>query len=136
MDGGDTFAGKPYIGDQYEFDWTDDNGKEHVSKQANFWIVNNENKEVLKSKLKVKDINTDEKTFWNKSVGFDLINSIEILDDPSFAGNHNTIDISFKELQEHINGLKEVVVETLPYKAEINDNLTFWNTVKVVSVGD
>lgn len=134
LDSGDTFAGKPYIGDQYEFPWTDNNGKEQIGKQATFWIVNNKNKEVLKSKLKVNDITTDEKTFFKKSVGFDLINSIEILDDPSYAGKHNKIDISFKELQTKINNYKSMTVEIVPYKAEIKSNLIFWNTVNVTAV--
>ena len=135
LDNGDTFVGKPYIGDQYEFTFTDqETGKEITNKQASFWIVNNANKEVLKSRLKVKDITTDEKIFYKKSVGFDLINSIEILDDPSFEGKHNKFDISFKELQTKINSYNSMTVEIVPYKAEINNNLTFWNTVKVMAV--
>ena len=135
MEDGMPFTGKPYLGDQFEFTFTDNNsGKEVTNRQANFWIVNNENKEVLKSRLKVKDIKTDEKTFWEKSVGFDLINSIEILSDPKFEGKHNVLDISFKEFQEYINNLNEMTVETIAHKTKIKGNLTFWNTLKVKEV--
>ena len=128
MEDGMLFTGKPFLGEMYQFDY-----EGNPNFRANLWIINNENKEVLKTQLKLKSME-DNLTFWNKSVGFDIVDSIETLEDEKFKGKHNKLNISFKELYEYLNSLKEITVETKAHKAEINGNLTFWNTLRVTGV--
>lgn len=132
MNDGTPFTGKPYLGEMYDYVYTDEEtGKEIMNYRANFWIINKENQEVLKTQLKLKNLE-DDLTFWKKSVGFDLVNSIETLADPKFKGKHNKINISFKELHDYINSLKEITINTIGQEAKINGNDITWNTIEVV----
>lgn len=119
LEAGMTFAGKIFLGSKYEFDkvkyGAGETGKEY---KADLAIFNDENQETLKTTIKSKDL-TDNLIAWEKSAGYDIIDSLEELNLPgSELGFHtdpkskelNKYSMSFKELQDYINGLGIVTV--------------------------
>ncbi|HNR26168.1 MAG TPA: hypothetical protein PKI66_05600 [Methanobacteriaceae archaeon] len=126
-----TFTGNPWMGVPYKFD-LDYDGNKSTNYRVNFWIVNKENQEVLKTQLKLKSLE-DEARFWENSLGFDLIDSIDQLH--GGEGNHNILTISLKELSEYLNKQNTMTIRVIEHSAKIKGEITTWNSLKVTEIG-
>ncbi len=128
LDPGDTFQGKPFLGDIRENEFEDDNTGEMVKKySATLQVVNHENEEILKARVNLKGTD-DQVQFWQGSQGYDIIDSIEELHEPGTAGIDNVYTMSFQELQEYINNLKTATVEVKFYSGKFT-----YNTLRLTS---
>jgi hypothetical protein len=128
LDPGDTFVGKPVLGDIRENEFDDENTGEKVKKySATLQIINHENEEILKARLNLKSTD-DEVQFWQGSQGYDIIDSIEELHEPGTGGINNVYNMSFSELQEYINNLKIATVEVKFYTGKFT-----YNTLRLTS---
>lgn len=128
LDPGDTFIGKPHLGNINENEFTDDNTQEMVKKySATLQIINHENEEILKARVNLKG-KDDNVTFWQKSMGYDIIDSIEELHEPGTAGIDNVYTMSFSELQEYINSLETCTVQVKTYTGKF-----IYNTLRLTS---
>jgi len=133
MEPGMTFTGQPYLGEPYEYKFTSDyTGEEETNRRCQFWIMNHQNQEVLKAQLKLKSLD-DEARFWEGSLGFDLIDSIDRIHNPS-EGNHNIVTISLQELREYLNGLDMVTVKVVEHSSKIKGEVTSWNTLIITKI--
>ena len=129
-----TFTGQPYLGEPYEYKFTSDyTGKEETNRRCQFWVMNHQNQEVLKGQLKLKSLE-DEAQFWEGSLGFDLVDSIDRLHNGD-EGNCNLLTISLSELREYLNGLPEVTVKVKEHTSTIKGEETSWNTLRVTKIG-
>ena len=128
-----TFTGQPWMGAPYKFD-LDFDGEKSTNYRVNFWIVNNQNEEVLKTQLKLKSLE-DEARFWENSLGFDLIDSIDRLLTPGGEGNHNILTISLKELQGYLNKQSTMTIKVIEHQAKIKGEITTWNSLQVTNIG-
>lgn len=126
-----TFTGKPWMGQPYKFD-LDYDGNVTTNYRCNFWIVNKENQEVLKTQLKLKSLE-DEARFWENSLGFDLVDSIDRLN--GGEGNYNILTISLKELQGYLNKQTTMTIRVIEHQAKIKGEITTWNSLQVTQVG-
>ena len=126
LDKGDTFVGKPVLGDIRESEFEDDNTGEMIkSYRATLLIVNHDNKEKLKARVNLKGMD-DGVTFWQGSLGYDIIDSIEEMHEPGTSGVENVYNMSFKELQEYINNLEQCTVEVKAYTGKF-----YYNTLRL-----
>lgn len=124
------FQGEPFLTEIYENEFEDYNTGEMVKKHsANLYIADTETEEKLHVRVNTKG-SKDEQQCWSGSALYDIIDSIESLHDPDFAGQNNVHTISFKELREYINNLefvKGIVCE------HTNKN-NVWNTFRILEV--
>jgi len=114
-----TFSGKIFLGSIYAFDKEKyGKGEKGNEYKADLAIFNDENQETLRAVIKAKDM-SDKLIAWEKSAAYDIIDSLEELHQPgSGLGFHtdpkdkklNKYSMSFKELQDYINGLGIVTV--------------------------
>lgn len=131
LGGKEIYEGEPYLAKMAEKEF--DDGTKQIS--ALFTIANHENKDRINGRVKAKSLD-DELTFWHKSLGFEVIKSIKQLHNEPVDKMTNHFQISFNELREYINSLGHVTVEVESYQAEIDGNLTFWNTFKIIKEGE
>jgi hypothetical protein len=135
MEPGMTFKGQPYLGEPYEYTFTSDyTSKEETNRRCQLWIMNHQNREVLKAQLKLKTLD-DEAKFWEGSLGFDLIDSIDRIHNPG-EGNHNIVTISLQELREYLNGLDVVEIRVIEHTSKIKGEDTSWNTLRITRIGE
>jgi hypothetical protein len=128
LDPGDTFIGKPVLGEIKENEFEDIDTGEMVKKySASFLIINHDNKEKLKARVNLKSLN-DDVTFWQGSLGYDIIDSIEEMHEPGTSGINNVYNMSFNELKEYINNLKTCTAEVKSYTGKF-----IYNTVRIQS---
>jgi hypothetical protein len=121
----DTWTGDPYLTEVYENEW---------GSSANLYIANHDNKEKLRGRLKVKN-KEDNVSFWQKSVGFDIVKSIKELNGETIEDDINVFTVSMKELREYINGLKEISITVTNHTADINGQPANWNTLTITEIG-
>lgn len=131
LGGKEIYEGEPYLSTMAEKEF--DDGRKQIS--ALFTIANHENKDRINGRVKAKSLE-DELTFWHKSLGFEVIKSIKELHGENIDKLTNHFQISYQELREYINSLEHVTVEVQSYQAEIDGNLTFWNTFKIIKEGE
>jgi len=124
MGDGDEWTGDPFLTEVYENDY---------GATAVLYISNHENEEKLRGRVKVKNTN-DKVSFWNGSLGFDLIKSIKEANGEIIKDDVNVFTISFMELQEYINSLEEITVQVIPHTAEIKGEIRNWNTLKITKI--
>lgn len=125
----DTFQGEIYLSDIYENEFTDDfTGETKKNFSANLYINNDENKETLKARVNLKSLK-DNITVWQGSMAYDLIDSIEELNEPGTGGIHNVYNMSFKELQDHVNQIGNVTVLIKGHSGDFD-----YNTLRIVEV--
>lgn len=131
MDKEDTFQGKPHLFDIREDEYDDEKNEGQKIKKysATLLIINDEFEEKLVGRLNLKSMD-DEVKFFKKSLGYDLIDSIEELHEPGIAGKFDIHKISFRELQEYINNLTTVAITVKGYKAENNGRKFEYNTLR------
>ena len=123
---GEEYTGQPYLFDIQSNTWKekDDNGEEtgkEVTKiSAIIGIFNHDEEEKIIGRLNLKH-EEDDHTFWKKSLGFDILDSIEVMhgEQPT---QENTFTISFKELQSYINNLKNCTIQVKEYNGKFNYN--------------
>jgi hypothetical protein len=126
---GDPFTGEIYLSEIYENEFTDDfTGETKKNYSANLYISNDENKETLKARVNFKSLN-DNITVWQGSMPYDIIDSIEELNNPGSGGVHNIYNMSFKELQDHVNQLGNVTVKVKAHTGDFD-----YNTLRIVEV--
>jgi hypothetical protein len=127
--GDDTFSGEIYLSDIYENEFTDDFTQEtKMTYSANIYISNDDNKETLKARVNLKGLK-DNITVWKGSMAYDLIDSIEELNEPGTGGIHNIYNMSFKELQEHVNQIGNVTVLVVAHSGDFD-----YNTLRITEV--
>jgi len=121
------FQGEPFLTEIYENEFEDPRTGKMIKKySANLYIADTEEEEKLHIRVNTKG-DKDKQQAWQKSVLYDIIDSIESIHDPDFEGQNNVHTISFEELREYINGLgwvEGVVCE------RSNDN-NVWNTFRL-----
>ena len=125
-----TFTGEPFLTEVYENEFQDYNDPNKTIKKysANLYINNHETKEKLKARVNLKNLK-DEITVWKNSVAYDIIDSIEELNEPGTSGINNVYTISFKELQNYINSLKSMSIRVKEHNGDI-----LYNTLRVTRV--
>ena len=123
LDEGLIFEGQPYLTKIYENEF--DGVKKY---SANLYINNHENEEKIKARINLKSLN-DEISVWQGSVAYDIIDSLEALEDPENAGVNNVYTMSFKELQTHLNSLNNVEAEVKSHTGDFN-----YNTMRIIAV--
>lgn len=117
---GEEYTGQPYLFDirSSTFNEKDENGnetgKEVTKVSATIVIFNHDEQEKITGRLNLKHTD-DEHKFWKKSLGFDLLDSIEVLHGEA-PTKENTFTISFKELKDYINGLKDSTIKVKEYR--------------------
>jgi len=131
LGGKEIYEGEPYLAKMAEKEF--DDGSKQIS--ALFTIANHNTKERINGRVKAKSLE-DLQTFWHKSLGFEVIKSIKQLHDEPVDKMTNNYQISFNELRGYVNSLRHVTVEVVSYSAKIDDNLTFWNTFKIIKEGE
>ena len=131
LGGKEIYEGEPYLAKMAEKEF--DDGTKQIS--TLFTIANHNSNERINGRMKAKTLE-DELTFWHKSLGFEVIKSIKQLHNEPVDKMTNHFQISYQELREYINSLGHVTVEVQSYSAEINGNLTFWNTFKIIKEGE
>jgi len=131
LDNNLVFQGQPYLTKIYENEFEDEKTGKMVKKySANLYISNHDEKEKIKARVNFKT-GDDKFTAWQGSVAYDIIDSLEELNEPGTAGLNNVYTMSFEELQKHINSLESVKVKVVEHRGE------FWyNTLKIISVGE
>jgi hypothetical protein len=135
-----TFQGKIFMGSAYEFDKSKyGDGQKGKEYKADLAVFNDENQETLKVNIKLKDL-TDNLIAWEKSKAYDIIDSLEELNQPgSGLGFHtdtkskelNKYSMSFKELQEYINGLGIVTVTICDRSVKGN----IYQNIRITQIG-
>ena len=137
-----TFIGKPILGQRYSweskkmnFDTGEKTGEMVMNYRAKLLVINEENKEYVSTQLKLKD-DKDMIEAWSKSQPFDLVDSIQGISDPEWKDKHNVINVSFNEIHEIVNSLKEVTIEIIPHQSKIKGNTIFWNTMRIIEIGE
>lgn len=121
LDPDTTFTGKPLLSQIWENEFEDFNTGKMVKKySANLTIINHDNEEIVKARLNLKSTD-DMVTFWQRSLGYDIIDSIEELHGEK-AGVENVYTISFKELQEYINNLKTMSITVIHHNEKFEYN--------------
>ncbi|OEC87853.1 MULTISPECIES: hypothetical protein [Methanobacterium] len=136
LDDGSSFVGNPFLTKIYENEFDEYNkqgeltGNKVKKYSANLYITNNENEEVLKAKVNFKSDNDSIKVFKN-SVAYDIIDSIEELNDPEKEEDKNVYSMSFKELQDYINDLDSITVDIIEHEG----NFTY-NTLRITQIGE
>ena len=125
----DTFEGEIFLSEVYENEFTDDfTGETSKKYSANLYVSNDENKETLKARVNLKSLK-DQITVWQGSMAYDLIDSIEELNEPGTGGLHNVYNMSFKELQEHVNQIGNVTVLVKGHTGDFD-----YNTLRIIGV--
>lgn len=125
----DVFEGVPYMTEVFENEFTnDETGKTTKNFTANLYIADTETKEKLRLRVKTKSLEDKQQT-RKGSVLYDLIDSIESLNDPNFAETNNTHTISIAEFREYINGLK-YIKGTVISRENQKKNI-YWNTFRI-----
>ena len=126
---GDTFTGEIYLSEIYENEFTDDfTGETKKNYSANLYLSNDKNKETLKARVNFKSLK-DNITVWQGSMAYDIIDSIEELNEPGTGGIHNVYNMSFKELQGHVNQMGNVTVMVKTHTGDFD-----YNTVRIVEM--
>lgn len=135
-----TFSGKIFLGSGYEFDKSSfGNGQKGKGYSANLFIFNDENEETLKTSVKLKDL-SDKLIAWEKSAAYDIIDSLEELNEPgSGLGFHtdpkskelNKYSMNFSELQDYINSLGSVTVTV--FDRTVKGNV--YQTIRITGIG-
>lgn len=134
MEDQDTFIGRILLSEILENDKDvyDDNGQktgETVKKyESNLYIINDENEEVLMGRLNLKS-KEDEVQFWKGSQGYDLIDSLEELNEPGAGGVFDIYKMSFQELKDHVNQLGVVTVTIKEHTGKFT-----YNTLRITKV--
>lgn len=122
LEDGETFMGKPVLANIRSNEFEDQNSGEMVQKwSATLSIVNHDNEEILRARLNLKG-EQDEVTFWENSLGYDIIDSIEEMHEPGSGGQDNIYNISFKELQEYINNLNTMSIRVVHHTGKFEYN--------------
>lgn len=125
----DVFEGLPYLTEIFENEFEDKKtGKMTKKYSANLYLADTETEEKLRIRVNTKNMN-DKQQAWQGSVLYDIIDSIETIHDPSFAGTNNVHTISFKELRDYINNLK--YVKGTVHAHENVKNGFEWNTFRL-----
>jgi hypothetical protein len=116
------YTGQPFLTSIREVEFADDKTSEMVKKySAVLWIHDHANEEKVKCRINLKSMN-DKVSFFKKSLGYDIIDSIEELHEPGTAGLNDIYTMSFSELQSYINSLKSVTVLIKAHSGEIPYN--------------
>lgn len=127
MGAGDTWTGDPYLTKVFKNDY---------GYSASIYISNHENEEKLRARLKVKS-EDDKQSFWDGSLGFDLIKSIKQVSGEQIKDDVNVFDMSFTELQKYLNDeVDELTVQVINHTAEIRGEIRNWNTLQVTKIGE
>lgn len=130
---GNKFQGEPYLGDTYDFEYEKQakNGELKTVKgySANLYISNDNAQETIRARVKRKN-DKDMFTAWQGSVLYDLIDSIEELNEPGSAGQFNVYTMSYHELQEYINSFKEVMIQIIEHESKYGP----YNTARFVQM--
>lgn len=122
---GEKYTGQPYLTQIYEN--KGDKGKYY---KANLIINNDTKKETLKAPINFKS-NDDEIKAFKKSGIFDIIDSLERLNDPEIP-ECNKWTVSYDEVQDYINSLKVVTVQIIE-NPPIKDG-DYYNTLRFTKV--
>jgi hypothetical protein len=123
----DSFVGKPYLSDIRGNEFKDDKTGEMVKKfSATLYINNNQNEETLQARVNFKG-EDDKISVWQGSLCYDLIDSIEEMHEPGTGGINNVYNMSFKELQEYINGLTTCTVKVVEHHERFD-----YNTLRIM----
>lgn len=134
MEDQDPFVGRILLSDimANDKDVYDDNGQttgEKVKKyESNLYIINDENEEALIGRLNLKS-KDDKVQFWKGSQGYDIIDSLEELNEPGTGGVFDIYKMSFNELQNHVNQLGTVTVKVIEHTGKF-----VYNTLRIVKV--
>jgi hypothetical protein len=127
LDPEDKYTGQPFLTNIREVEFPDDETGEMVKKySAVLWIHDHANKEKVKCRINLKSMN-DNVSFFKKSLGYDIIDSIEELHEPGTAGLNDIYTMSFSELQTYINKLKTITVTIKAHAGEIP-----YNTFRII----
>ena len=134
MEDQDTFIGRILLSEimANDKDVYDDNGQTTGKKvkkyESNLYIINYENEEVLMGRLNLKS-KDDSVQFWKGSQGYDLIDSLEELNEPGTGGVFDIYKMSFNELQTHVNQLGTVTVLVVEHSGKF-----VYNTLRITKV--
>lgn len=127
MGSGEFWIGQPYMTDIFE--------NVEYGDSALIYVNNHENQEKLRGRVKIKGITEKrEVSFWQGSLGFDLVKSIKELAGETFDESVNVFTINFDELREYINSLDELKVKVIDHTANINGDVSNWNTLRVMDL--
>lgn len=128
LDGGETYIGKPVLLNIRENEFEDINTNEMVKKySANINLINHDNEEIIRGRLNLKSLD-DNVTFYKKSLGYDIIDSIEEINGTA-PGTENLYHMSFKELQDFINKLTSMSILIKHHTGKFE-----YNTFRVTTV--
>lgn len=130
MEEGDEWNGQPYITKPIPGD--------HGT-IALFYINNHENQEKLRGKLNLskkanEDVdNIDKVSFFEGSLGYDVIQSIKELEGQEVEG-FNVFTIPFEQFREDVNNLKKIEVLVRNHTSTLkNGDVINWNTFRVTN---
>jgi hypothetical protein len=123
---GEKYTGQPYLTQIYENDG--DSGKYY---KANLIINNDTKQETFKAPINFKS-NDDEIKAFQKSGIFDIVDSLERINDPK-TPECNKWTVSYEELQDYINSLEVVTVEIVE-NPPIKEGADYYNTLRFTKV--
>lgn len=123
----DEWDGQPFITNPFDGDY---------GTSAFFFVNNHENEEKLRGKLnfKQKADEIEKVTFFEGSLGFEVIRSIKELEGEEVDG-FNFFKIPFQELKEYINNLDHITVKVVNHTSkDSKGEVMNWNTFKVTKI--
>lgn len=140
LDNGDEYLGEEfYLTDIYknEYNKLDDEGIKtdeiEVKFSAGLHIINHSNEWKIKARVNLKS-EDDHIEAWEGSLAYDLIDSLFDYNEPGSAGKFNVYPGSFKDLQAHINALKNIMIEVTERK--FGDGNNTYNTIRFIKTSD
>lgn len=126
LEDGDTYSGDPFLTNIQRSEFEDEDTGEMKEKfRAVLFINDHQDKETLQCNVNFKSLN-DKFTAWEKSMPYDIIDSIEELHEPGVGGKMNVYSMSFKELQKYVNNLGHIVIKIRHHNGDIP-----YNTVRI-----